>query len=126
MTLISLFNTALTSIIYGIIVTATIMAMLYFILKSISRNMVHTPVFYITGIIVSMLLIVQFSLMIGAIQAKDAADTAEIYLTQKFENKSGSILDPDARKCFRESNCPRESKSYGCFNRVLSDYRRIS
>lgn len=98
MTLISLFNTALTSIIYSIIVTATIMAMLYFILKSISRNMVHTPVFYITGIIVSMLLIVQFSLMIGAIQAKEATDSAKIFLTQMLENASGRVTAQESQK----------------------------
>ena len=98
MTFISLLTTTFTCILNGIIVTAAIMATLYFILKSISRNIVRTPIFFITGIVTSLLLIVQISLMIGAIQAKDAADTAEIYLTQKFENKSGRVGANDSQQ----------------------------
>jgi hypothetical protein len=93
----SLLETAFTSILNGIVVTAAIMATLYFILKSFSHNMVRTPIFYITGIIVSLLLIVQISLMIGAIQAKGAADSAEIYLTQLLENKSGIVGANDSQ-----------------------------
>lgn len=91
MTFISLLNTAFTSFINGIVVTAAIMAIMYFILKSLSRNMVRTPIFYITGIIVAALLIVQTSLMIGAIKAKGAADAAQIYLSQLLENRHGTV-----------------------------------
>lgn len=91
MTFISLFTTAISSVLNGIVVTAAIMAILYFVLKSFSRNMVRTPIFYLTGIVVAVLLIVQISLMIGAIQAKDAADAAEIYLNQLLENRTGTV-----------------------------------
>ena len=98
MTFLSLLDTAFSSILNGIVVTAAIMATLYFILKSFSRNMVRTPVFYITGIVIAILLIVQISLMIGAIQAKDAADSAEIYLSQLLENRSGTVGANDSQQ----------------------------
>ena len=93
MTFLSLFDTSLTSVLNGIVVTCAILAALYFVLKSLSRNIVRTPIFYITGIVIAVLLIVQISLMIGAIKAKDAADAAEIYLSQKFENQSVCNLE---------------------------------
>jgi len=97
MTFLSLFDTAFTSILNGIVVTAAIMAILYFILKSFSRNMVRTPIFYITGIVTALLLVVQISLMIGAMKAKDAADSAEIYLSQLLENSSGTVGANDSQ-----------------------------
>lgn len=91
MTFLSLLDTTFTSILNGIVITAAIMAILYFILKSLSRNMVRTPIFFVTGIVVALLLIVQISLMVGAIQAKGATDSAKIYLTQMLENSSGTV-----------------------------------
>lgn len=91
MTFLSLLETAFTSILNGMVITAAIMAILYFVLKIISRNMVRTPIFFITGIVVALLLIVQISLMVGAIQAKGATDSAKIYLTQMLENSSGTV-----------------------------------
>mgnify|MGYP007122036451 CR=1 FL=1 len=97
MTFLSLLNTTFTCVLNGIIVTAAIMAALYLILKTFSHYIVRTPIFYITGLIVSLLLIVQISLMIGAIQAKGATDSAEIYLTQLLENKSGVVGANDSQ-----------------------------
>ena len=58
------------------------MAILYAVLRSLSKGIVQTPVFFITGVVLAVLLVIQFSLMIGAMQAKDAADSAELYLNQ--------------------------------------------
>lgn len=98
MTIFHLITTAFSSVFYGLIVTAVVMAVLYAILKGISRSIVQTPIFYITGVIQSILLVIQFSLMIGAIQAKDAADTAEIYLSQLLENKWGTVGAQDSQQ----------------------------
>lgn len=70
----SLFSTAFSSVFYGIVVTVTVMALLYFALKSVSKGIVRTPVFYVTGIVLAVLLAIQQALLIGAIEAKDAAD----------------------------------------------------
>lgn len=98
MTFFSLISTAFSAIFYGVIVTAVIMAILYALLRSLSMRIVQTPVFYITGVVMAILLIIQFSLMIGAMQAKDAVDSAEIYLTQLVENMSGSVSAQDSQQ----------------------------
>ena len=98
MTFFSLITTAFSSILYGIIVTAVIMALLYVVLKAVSRGIVQTPVFYVTGMVMAVLLIIQFSLMIGAIQAKDAADSAEIYMQQLLEDSYGTVDARDSQR----------------------------
>lgn len=99
-TFFSLITTAISSIIYGVLITAVIMAILYGVLKSISKVMVQTPIFYLTGFVLAILLVVQFSLMIGAIQAKDAVDSAEVYLNQLLENDYRTIGANDSQHIF--------------------------
>lgn len=82
---------------YGVIVTAVIMALLYVILKSLSKSIVQTPVFYITGVVMAVLLVIHTSLLIGAIQAKDAADSAELYLHQLLEDTYGTVGAQDSQ-----------------------------
>lgn len=98
MTFFSLISTALSSIFYGIIVTAVIMAILYVVLKALSRGIVQTPIFFITGVVLAILLVIQTSLMIGAMQAKDAADSAEIYLSQLLEDSYGAVGAQDSQR----------------------------
>ena len=98
MTFFSLISTAFSSVFYGIVVTAVIMAILYAVLKSLSKGIVQSVPFYVTGVVLAILLIVQCSLMIGAIQAKDAVDSAEIYLNQLLEDKYGTISAQDSQR----------------------------
>lgn len=98
MTFFSLIGTTISCIFYGIIVTAVVMALLYVVLKTISKGIVQTPIFYITGVVLAMLLTIQFSLMIGAIQAKDAADATEIYLNQLLEDCYGTVSAQDSQQ----------------------------
>lgn len=93
----SLITTAFSSIFYGVIVTTVIMAILYAVLKGISRSMVETPVFYIAGVALAVLLVIQNSLMIGAIQAMGVVDAVDIYLNQLLENASGTIGVQDSQ-----------------------------
>ena len=98
MTFFSLITTAFSSVFYGLIVTAAIMAILYVVLKSISKSIVQSPIFLITGVILAILLVIQTSLMIGAMQAKDAADSAELYLHQLLENSYGTVGAQDSQR----------------------------
>lgn len=98
MTFFSLITTAFSSVFYGVIVTAVMMTVLYFLLKTASRNIVQTIPFYITGVVLAILLVIQTSLMIGAMQAKDAADSAEIYLNQLLENSYGTVGAQDSQR----------------------------
>ena len=91
MTFFSLITTAVSSVFYGIIATAVVMAILYAVLKTLSKGIVQAPVFYISGGVLAVLLVIQFSLMIGAVEAKDAVDSAELYMNQFLENSYGTI-----------------------------------
>ena len=97
MTFFSLITTAFSSVFYGLIVTAAIMAILYVVLKSISKSIAQSPMFLITGVVLAILLVIQTSLMIGAMQAKDAADSAELYLNQLLENSYGTVGARDSQ-----------------------------
>lgn len=74
------------------------MAILYALLRAISRGIVRSIPFYITGVLMAILLIIQLSLMKGAMQAKDAADSAEIYMTQLLEDASGVFGAQDSQR----------------------------
>lgn len=94
----TLISTAFSSIFYGVIITVVIMAILYALLRAISKGIVQSIPFYITGVVMAILLIIQLSLMIGAIQAKSAADSAEIYTSQLLENASGVVGAQDSQR----------------------------
>lgn len=99
-TFFSLLTTAFSCIVYGVIVTTVIMAILYGILKCISKSITQIPIFYITGFVLAVLLIIQTTLLIGAIQAKDAADSAEVYLRQLLENDHRTVGANDSQHIF--------------------------
>ncbi len=88
----SIVETAASSIFYGVITTCAVMAILYFILKSVDRGIVKTLAFYLTGIALAILLFIQFSLLSGAYQAKGTMDSAVSYIgkmTERLRNKEG-------------------------------------
>lgn len=93
----SLIFTAISSIFYGTIATAVVIVLLYAILRAVNKGMVQTPAFFITCFVLALLLVIQFSLFIGAIQAKDAVDSSEIYLTQLLENTNGIVTAQDCQ-----------------------------
>lgn len=98
MTFISLITTAFSSVFYGVIVTAVIMAILYVLLKMLNDGIVQSIPFYVTGVVLAILLIIQCSLMIGAIQAKDTTEAVEIYLSQMVEGNYGTVSAQDSQK----------------------------
>lgn len=97
LTFLTLITSAISSVFYGFIATITIMAILYVILKWTSKSIVQTPIFFITGVILAVLLLIQITLMFGAIQAKNTAGSVEIYLKQVLENESGIVGAQDSQ-----------------------------
>ncbi|MCQ2132011.1 MAG: hypothetical protein MJY90_01600 [Bacteroidaceae bacterium] len=73
------------------------MAILYFVLRLWDDGIVRSIPFYITGCILSVLLTVQFSLMIGAIETKNLADGVEISINQLMEGETGIISANDSQ-----------------------------
>lgn len=51
MTIYNLFQTGASCILYGLLVTATLMAIMYFFLKEYNKNIVRTIPFFITGVV---------------------------------------------------------------------------
>lgn len=97
MNIFLLLTDAFDCILYGSVVTAVIMVILYFALKLLSQGIVRTPAFFITGVVLAVMLLIQTSLMIGAIQAKDAADSALLYMNQILEDYSGIVGANDSQ-----------------------------
>lgn len=96
----ALIETALSSIFYGVIISIVIMVILYAVLKSINDGIVHTVPFFATGVFLAVLLIIQCTLMVGAIQAKGTTEAACIYLNQILEDYSGTVGAQDSQEVF--------------------------
>ena len=99
-TFFSLLGTGISCIFYGIIATAVIMSILYFILKSLSKGIVKSIPFYITGVILAFLLICNFSIAIGAYQVKDSTDAMGLSLKQLTENAYGFVNANESQAVF--------------------------
>lgn len=79
---LDLLTTATDCFLYGILLAAVTMLILYFMLQMISKSCVKTLPFYIAGIILAPLLVVQDSLIIAAFQAIGLVDAVEIDIQQ--------------------------------------------
>lgn len=97
-----LFTTAFMSIFYGVVITAAVMAILYFLLRQFNRGIVESVPFYITGVVLFLLLTIQFSLMMGAIDAKSYVDGIEIYVQQLVEGASGLVTAQESQEILDE------------------------
>ncbi len=99
-TFFSLLSTGISCIFYGIITTAVIMAILYFILKSLSRGIVKSVPYYITGVALAFLLICNLSIAIGAYQVKESTESMELSLRQFAEQVSGVVNANESQAIF--------------------------
>ena len=99
-TFFSLLSTGISCIFYGIIATAVIMSILYFILKSLSKGIVKSIPFYITGVILAFLLTCNFSIALGAYQVKESTESMEVSLRQFAEQVSGVVNANESQAIF--------------------------
>lgn len=98
MSLYYLLTAAFSSVFYGIIATAVLMVFLYIGLKVLNSGIVKSVPFYVAGGILAVLLSIQFSLLIGAVQADNAVDAAELTITQLMESASGTFSATDSQR----------------------------
>ena len=96
-TFLSLLGTGVSCIFYGIIATAVIMIFLYVLLKCIGRGIVRTIPFYLTGFVLFILVWIQMSLMIGAMEVEDKVDAVEVRIEQIMENFYGTLSATDSQ-----------------------------
>lgn len=67
------------------------MALLYVILMIIDNRKVRTPAFFITGVVLALLLIAQFSMLFGALEVKSTVDSVKELATLATENVDNAI-----------------------------------
>ena len=73
------------------------MIFLYVLLKCIGRGIVRTIPFYLTGFVLFILLSIQMSLMIGAMEVEDKVDAVEVRIEQIMENFYGTLSATDSQ-----------------------------
>lgn len=86
----SILSEGITCLFYGIVITAFIMATLYFILSSLSKGTVRSIPFFITGPILALLLIVNMTLLVGAFTVKSETESMRLWLTQRLDGIHGT------------------------------------
>lgn len=103
-----LFTTGFMCVFYGIVITAGIMALLYFALRQLNRGIVSSIPFYITGVLLFILLTIQMSLMVGAFEAKGYVDGIESYVTQLVEGMTGVLTAQESQVVLEKvtEQCP--------------------
>ena len=74
------------------------MAVLYAILKFISRNIVSSVPFCVTGVVLAVLLTIQFTLLIGAVRCKGSIDSVQVFLEQNVENNIGTVSAKESQE----------------------------
>jgi len=97
-----LFSTAFMCIFYGVVITAAIMAILFFALRQFNRGIVESIPFYATGVVLFVLLVIQISMMVGAIEAKGYVDGMEIYIGQLVDGMSGVVSTSESQEILDE------------------------
>lgn len=80
---------SLSCIFYGMIITAFIMTTLFFLLKNLSSGVYRSVAFYITGIILTFLLTMNTTILIGAIRIKNETEAMRLWLKQQLYGAEG-------------------------------------
>lgn len=88
-TFFSLFSGAVSCVFYGFLITAFIIATLYFLLSTASKGIVRSIAFWLSMAALSILLLVNMSVMVGAFRVKSATSAMEVWLNQQLHNASG-------------------------------------
>lgn len=97
-----LLSSAFSCLLYGFLTTFCIMAIIYVVLRQLSRGIVQSIGFYISGCVLTIVFLVQFTLMFGAFKAKEYVDTVETEVSQLAEGISGAVSSEDTKEIIDE------------------------
>lgn len=92
-----LLSTAFMSVFYGLVVTAAVMALLYFALRQLQRGIVESVPFYVTGVVLALVLTVQVSLMSGAFEVKGYMESVATLIKQMTEGYYGVVTAQESQ-----------------------------
>ena len=79
---LDLLSTAADCALYGLLLTAVTMLILYFLLQAVSKTSVKTIPFYLAGIVLAPLLVIQNTLLVACLQAIGMVEAVEIDIQQ--------------------------------------------
>ena len=97
-----LLSSAFSCLLYGFLTTFCIMAIIYVVLRLLSRGIVQSIGFYISGCVLTIVFLVQFTLMFGAFKAKEYVDTVETEVSQLAEGISGAVSSEETKEIIDE------------------------
>ena len=97
-----LLSSAFSCLLYGFLTTFCIMAIIYVVLRQLSRGIVQSIGFYISGCVLTIVFLVQFTLMFGAFKAKEYVDTVETEVSQLAEGISGAVSSEETKEIIDE------------------------
>lgn len=85
----SLLSESFSCFFYGAVLTAFIMATLFFLLKSLCNGVYRSVSFYITGVILAILLAVNTTVIMGAFSVKNQTEPMHLWLKQQLNGMDG-------------------------------------
>ena len=85
----SLFSEAFSCVGYGFLISAFLVATLYFILSTASKGIVRSIYFWISMVILFFAAWINMSVMVGAIKVNSATTAMEMWLSQYLYNLEG-------------------------------------
>lgn len=95
MLILHLITTAITTVFYGIIATVALMLLLFIIMRLIKSTVGKNILFYPVGLLLAILLVVQFTMLFGAREAMavvDDMETGVIMAKDGLENTAASVV----------------------------------
>lgn len=98
MLIYNLITTAVSTVFYGIIATAVLMLLLFVVIRLFRPTVVRNILFYPLGVVLVVLLVAQFTMLFGAMEAKSIVSDVE----------SGMIIVKEGAEGALESAVPRQ------------------
>lgn len=100
----NLLQTCASSLFWGLIITSSIMVILYFILKNLSRGCVKSIPFFIAFPVCFFILLYNSTLLVGAAKAKGCVDSVELYVRQLVADKNFTVDILQSQEILNEVN----------------------
>lgn len=100
----NLLQNCTSSLFWGLIITSSIMVIMYFVLKSLSRGCVKSIPFFIAFPVFFLILLYNSTLLVGAAKAKSCVDSVELYVRQLVADRNFTVDILQSQEILNEIN----------------------
>lgn len=97
-----LLSAAFSCVCFGFLATLVVMAILYVVLRQMSRGIVVSIGFYVSAAVLTLMLFVQLTMTFGAIKAKGYVDSIEADVSEMVEGVSGVVSSDESKQIVDE------------------------